>query len=146
MPSSRASSQGTAELQGELWGARAENWAAQEERHAPLYEEVIGRIGLGPGTRVLDVGCASGVFCRVAADRGAVVFGLDASEALIAIARRRVPEADLRVGDLQFLPFEADMFDVVTGFNSFQFAGDITAALREAARVARKDARVVIQV
>jgi SAM-dependent methyltransferase len=57
-----------------------------------------------------------------------------------------VPEADVRVGDMQFVPFESNCFDLVTGFNSFFFAADIVAALREARRVAKPDAQVVIQV
>jgi SAM-dependent methyltransferase len=57
-----------------------------------------------------------------------------------------VPEADLRRGDMQFLPFEDDRFDVVSGFNSFFFAADMVAALREARRVAKPDGRVLIQV
>jgi len=92
------------------------------------------------------VGCGSGVFLRTAADRGAQVAGLDASEELAGLARRRVPEADVRVGDLQFLPHDDGSFDAVTGFNSFFFAADMIAALREAGRVARPGAAVVMQV
>jgi SAM-dependent methyltransferase len=92
------------------------------------------------------VGCGTGVFLRAASDTGACVVGIDASEALIELARERVPEAELRVGDMQFLPFEADTFDVVAGFNSFFFAADMVAALREAGRVAKPGAPVVIQV
>jgi SAM-dependent methyltransferase len=103
-------------------------------------------MGIGSGQRVLELGCGSGVFLRAAADLGAQVFGLDASEALIEIARRRVPEADLRVGDMQFLPYEDDSFDVVAGFNSLFFADDMVAALREAGRVVRPGAPVLIQV
>jgi SAM-dependent methyltransferase len=97
-------------------------------------------------TPVLEVGCGSGVFLRCAADAGARVSGLDAAEALIELARERVPEADLRVGDMQFLPYEEDAFDVVAGFNSFFFAADMVAALREAGRVARPGGAVLIQV
>jgi SAM-dependent methyltransferase len=86
------------------------------------------------------------VFLRLAADRGAEVSGLDASEALLELARARVTDADLRLGDMQFLPYEDGEFDVVCGFNSFFFAADIVAALREAGRVARPGAAVVIQV
>ena len=53
---------------------------------------------------------------------------------------------DLRVGDMEALPYEDDTFDLVTGFNSFFFANDIVAALREAGRVAKPGAPVVIQV
>ena len=137
---------GSAERWGPLWGSRAADWAATEEQQLPTYEEAIRRVGVGTGTRVLEVGCGSGVFLRAAADRGADVFGLDASPALIDLARARTPEADLRVGDLQSLPYEDHSFDVVAGFNAFFFADDMVAALREAGRVARPGGQVVIQV
>ena len=95
---------------------------------------------------MLDVGCGTGVFLRMCADRGAVVAGLDGSEAMIARARVRVPEADLRVADLQTLPFGDDAFDLVTGFGSFFYAGDVVSALTEAARVVRPGGAVVVQV
>jgi len=102
-----------------------------------VYEDAIRRVGLARGQRVLDIGCGTGVFLRAAADRGAEVFGLDASDALLEISRTRVPEADLRVGEMQALPYEDDFFDVVAGFNPFFFAADMVAALREAKRVAK---------
>ncbi len=96
--------------------------------------------------RVLDVGCSTGVFLRMCADLGASVAGLDAAAGLLEIARERVPEAELRLDDLQVLPYADDAFDVVTGFTSFFFADDMVGALREAKRVARPGAPVVIQV
>ena len=143
--SSTAPTPGSATRWGPLWGSRAEDWAATEEQQHPSYEEVMRRLGLSSGQEVLDVGCGTGVFLRAAADRGALVSGLDASEALIEIARRRVPEADLRVADLQRLPWDDDRFDVVAGFNSFFYAADASGALAEAARVTRPGGRVVIQ-
>jgi SAM-dependent methyltransferase len=95
---------------------------------------------------VLDIGCGTGVFLRLVAERGAEPFGLDASEALTGLARMRVPTADVRVGDMEVLPYEDDVFDLVTGFNSFFFANDFVAALREAGRVAKPGAPIVIQV
>jgi SAM-dependent methyltransferase len=131
---------------GRLWGGRAQDWAVSEEQQRPTYEEAIRRVGISAGRRVLEVGCGTGVFLRLAADVGAEVHGIDASQALLELARERVPEADLRVGDLESLPYEDDGFDVVAGFNAFFFAVDMVAALREAARVARPGAPVVIQV
>jgi SAM-dependent methyltransferase len=139
-------SAGSAERHGRLWGARAEAWADEEDLEAPKYALAIERVGVAPGQAVLDVGCGSGVFLRLVADRGARPYGLDASGALIEIARRRVPEADLRVGDMQRLPYGDDAFDLVAGFNVFFFADDMTAALAEAGRVARPGAPVLIQV
>jgi SAM-dependent methyltransferase len=135
-----------AERWGRRWGSWPQDWMKIEEQQVPTYEGAIRRLGIEPGGRVLDLGCGTGVFLRLAADRGAEVFGLDASEALLELARNRVPGADLRVGDMQFLPYEDDFFDLVTGFNSFFFAADMVAALREARRVAKPASPVVIQV
>ena len=144
MPSTRAS--GSGEKWGPLWGARPQDWAENEDRQLPTYEEAIRRVGVAPGQRVLDMGCGTGVFLRLVADRGAHPFGLDASEALLEIAHQRVPEADLRVGEMELLPYDDNSFDLVAGFNSFFFAADLVAALREAGRVAKPGAPVLIQV
>jgi SAM-dependent methyltransferase len=131
---------------GRAWGSRADAWAETEEQQLPTYEAALARLDVGPGRRVLEVGCGSGVFLRAAADRGAAVTGLDSSERLVELARGRAPEADVVVGDLQALPFADDCFDVVAGFNAFFFAADIVEALREARRVARAGGSVVVQV
>jgi SAM-dependent methyltransferase len=145
---STASSTGTgsASRWGPLWGARPADWALSEDMQRPTYEAALERSGLEQGWRVLDVGCGAGAFLRLVADGGAQPSGLDASEALIAFARERLPEADLRVGEMEQLPWDDDSFDLVTGFNSFFFADDMVAALRDAGRVARPGAAVVIQV
>src|SRR5260221_173552 len=137
---------GSAGRWGPLWGARPADWALSEDQQTPNYEAVLSRVDLKPGDSVLDIGCGVGAFLRVAADRGARPFGLDASEALLELARRRLPDGDLRVGDMEALPYDDNTFDLVTGFNSFFFADDIVAAVREAGRVAKPGAPVIIQV
>jgi len=134
-------------MQGELWGAEASDWAElQEPQHRRLYEEAIRRTGISADVAVLDAGCGSGVFCGLAAGAGARVSGIDAAAALIEIARGHAPDAELERGDLQLLPYADDSFDVVTGFNSFQYAADPEAAIREAGRVARQGAVIFIAV
>jgi SAM-dependent methyltransferase len=145
MPSTTQTS-GSAEKWGPLWGARPQDWAENEDRQAPTYEEAIRRVQVGRGQLVLDIGCGTGVFLRLVAERGARPFGPDASEELLEVARERVPEADLRVGEMERLPYGDDSFDLVTGFNSFFFAADMVAALREAGRVAKPEATVLVQV
>ena len=138
---------GSAGIQGELWSERADDWAdLMEPIEAPFHLAGLDQLAVGPGISLLDVGCGSGAVLRVAADRGANVTGIDAAPALVAHARRRVPGARVEVGDIQFLPFEDKSFDVVTGFNSFQYAADRAAALRDARRVLRDDGRVLMLV
>jgi ubiquinone/menaquinone biosynthesis C-methylase UbiE len=131
---------------GALWGSRPADWAVTEEQQTRVYEAALSRVALVPGQHVLDVGCGTGVFLRMCADRGARTSGIDAAEGLLGLAAARVPEADLRLGDMLALPYEDATFDLVTGFTSFFFAADMVAALREAVRVARPGAPVVMQV
>lgn len=137
---------GTASVQGQIWGARAKDWAdVQESVAVPLFEAVLQEAALGKDASVLDIGCGSGIFCDMAANRGARVSGLDASEHLLAIARERVPSGDFRTGEMEELPYADQTFDVVTGFSSFQFAANPIQALQEASRVS-KTGTVVIAV
>ena len=69
--------------------------------------------------------------------------GIDISPGLLGVARERLPDVDLREGDMEDLPFDDESFDAVIGVNAFQFAGDSRRALREAARVMRPDGRLV---
>jgi SAM-dependent methyltransferase len=137
---------GSAERWGPLWGARPADWALSEDQQVPLYEDALARAGLQPDQSVLDIGCGVGAFLRLVAVRGGRPNGIDASRALLDVARSRLPDADLRHGDMEALPYADDTFDLVTGFTSFFFANDIVGALREAGRVAKPGAAVVINV
>jgi SAM-dependent methyltransferase len=109
-----------------------------------MFAAALAAAGVGPGIRLLDAGCGSGIAAGMAAELGAAVHGLDASDEMVAIARHRVPAAVFVNGDLQSLPYADGTFDVVTGFNSFQFAAEPAAALAEARRVVRPGGRLVI--
>jgi SAM-dependent methyltransferase len=132
-------------LQQRLWSADPEGWALYSEPHnLPLFEAVLDAARVGAGSRLLDVGCGTGLVLQRAAGRGATLAGIDVSPGLLAIAESRVPDADLRLDDLQALPFPDDSFDAVTGINAFQFAADPLAAIAEAARVVVPGGRVAI--
>jgi SAM-dependent methyltransferase len=111
---------------------------------APGWAEVAEAIAVGPGMRILDVGCGDGGFLSLAAARGAEVSGLDADPAAVARARRRVPTADVRTGVMENLPWTEAAFDAVVGFNVFQYARDIDLALAEALRVLRPGGRLAV--
>jgi SAM-dependent methyltransferase len=136
---------GSAQVQGALWGAAADEWAEmQEPLGTPLYEATFDAIGITDGTRLLDAGCGAGLAAQLAAKRGAIVSGFDASAELLRVARSRLPDADFRHGDLEELPYEDDSFDAVTAFNSVQYATDPIGALRQIKRVAVPGATVAV--
>jgi SAM-dependent methyltransferase len=135
---------GTSEFQGKLWGSNAKDWADYGESTSnDLYKAVLKRLKSNNGTNLLDIGCGAGGFCVKASQQGINVSGFDASERLIEIARQRMPQTDFRIGDIEQLPYPDGNFDVVTGFNCFQFAGDIVNGLREAKRVTKKGGEVI---
>lgn len=136
---------GTAKTNGPLWGSSAHDWASiQEGQFKPGYEAALAHCRVGPGTDYLDAGCGAGMAAQIAASLGANVSGFDAADALLAIARERVPAGVFQVADLENIPFGDASFDVVTGFNSFQFAGNPVRALAEARRVTRPGGKVVV--
>jgi SAM-dependent methyltransferase len=117
--------------------SRAEAWSEHWGRlAAPAREAVADATGIGAGTRLLDAGCGTGEFLALALERGANASGIDLSPDMLAVARRRAPEADLREGDITKLPYDDDAFDVVTAFNAVQFTDDVPATIAELARVA----------
>ncbi len=138
----------TSEIQGKLWGTYARNWADYGEGTSnDLFNAVLQKTkNTDKGIKLLDVGCGAGGYCKMASEQGFNVSGYDASEQLIAIARERLPQADFQTGDLEDLPYSDNTFDIVTGFNCFQFAGNIVNALHEAGRVTKKGGTVVIAV
>jgi SAM-dependent methyltransferase len=138
---------GTAEAQGKLWGRDPRAWARyQEAQMRPVYDAAFGALEPLAGRALLDAGCGTGLAVRLAADRGAVVSGLDATAPLLEVARERTPDADLRVGEIQALPYDDASFDVVTAFNSIQYAADPAAAVAQLARVCRPGGTVAIGV
>ena len=71
---------------------------------APGICEILAQNGIRDGL-VVDLGCGSGLWARELVDAGYRVLGIDISEAMIELSRRRVPEAEFRVGSL----FDADL-------------------------------------
>jgi SAM-dependent methyltransferase len=136
---------GTAPMQGVLWSARARDYADLQEGHfRPLYESVQRRPELAKSQSILDVGCGPGLAAQVFAKTIANIAGIDASAAFIDIARERMPGRNFRVSEMETLPHADGSFDVVTGFNAFQYAASPSNALREARRVAQPEGTVVI--
>jgi ubiquinone biosynthesis O-methyltransferase len=119
--------------------------AITERLESRLLLELVGDVA---GRRVLDVGCGDGTFALELAKRGAVVTGIDASAAMIDVARTRAKQhnADLefQVAVAEHLPFSAGQFDVVTAITILCFVEDAPPVFREIARVLRPGGRLVV--
>jgi SAM-dependent methyltransferase len=118
----------------EGWGRKAVDFATlSEPANCREYVTVHHRLGVSDGDRLLDVACGSGLALDLAHLRGATCAGIDASQRLVAVARDRLPGADIRVGDMHALPWPDESFDVVTSFRGVW--GTTADALGEIRRV-----------
>jgi SAM-dependent methyltransferase len=104
---------------------------------------------IGPGQRVLDVACGTGVLACAAAERvgpeGAVT-GLDANPQMLEVARRKRPDVEWVDGRAERLPFPDGHFDAVVSQFGFMFFDDRVGGLREMMRVLRPGGRLAVAV
>jgi SAM-dependent methyltransferase len=136
---------GNTAVLSDLWGRHPRDWAElQEVQVTELYVTIVSDLHVGPGMRLLDAGCGSGLFCRLAAEAGAEVAGIDGAAELLEIARERTPTAQFVHGDFEQLPWEDGVFDLVTAIGSFPYVEDPCPAMREAGRVVKPNGRVLV--
>ena len=129
----------------EGWGRRAVDFASlSEPGNCREYVAVHHRLRVDAGDRLLDVACGAGLAVELATARGAVCAGTDASPRLVAVARDRSPDADLRVGEMHAMPWDDGCFDVATSFRGIW--GTTPGAIDEMYRVLAPGGRVGITV
>ncbi len=105
------------EMVDEGWGRKAVDFATlAEPNNAREYVTVHRQLGLQPGQRLLDMACGSGYALELGVLWGVEIAGIDASHRLIEVARHRLPDADLHVGDMANTHWDDASFDVVTSF------------------------------
>lgn len=106
---------------------------------------VRAALDLQPGEDVLDIGSGPGMLaCEMAEEvgHGGSVHGIDPSESMLAIGRRRRPAANsapvtLAAGDACVLAFADTSFDAVVATQVYEYVSEMPAALGEAYRVLR---------
>jgi SAM-dependent methyltransferase len=123
-------------------------WSASYDRPLRLFsieEPAMQALitSIPPGT-ALDAACGTGRYSTFLAGQGHDVTGVDQSEAMLAIARRKLPAAEFRHGDLTALPLPGGSVDAVVCALALVHVPDLSPALREFARVLRPGGRLII--
>ena len=125
-----------------------------DRRFAPVAEAVIARAELRAGESVLDLGTGTGAIAERAVElvgEGGQVVGIDISQDMLDIARRRLgarnlANVSLREGRGEDLPSEDHVFDIVLSSLTLMYVIDRAATAREIARVLRPGGRLIAAV
>jgi ubiquinone/menaquinone biosynthesis C-methylase UbiE len=104
-------------------------------------EQFFRRLGVTPGTRLLDVGCGAGQLALIAAKAGAKVAGCDIATNWLEKARARAAAEGLEItfeeGDAESLPYDDAQFDAVISLVGAMFAPRPDLVAAELTRVCR---------
>jgi len=114
----------------------------------PATGVVLDSLGIGPSTKLLDLGCGTGNAALEAARRGARVTAVDPAARLLEVTRQRAAAEGLTIetalAGAAALPFEDAAFDAVVSVFAMIFAPDAVAAATETVRVLRPGGRLVL--
>jgi arsenite methyltransferase len=113
-------------------------------------KQVLQALDLAAGEHVLDIGSGPGLLAHdmvVAVGREGRVCGIDRSEAMVTMSRKRCagqPWAEFRSADAAKLPYPDNSFDAAVSTQVYEYVRDIPAALAELHRVVRPGGRAAI--
>ncbi len=130
------------ESAGPTW---AELQAPLDRQLAPLGRRAMAELELGPGRRVLDIGCGAGETTLSLAQTGAEAVGIDISRPLLEIAKRRSEgRADVTFveADAQTHPFPPGSFDAVFSRFGVMFFADPADAFANIRRALKPGGRL----
>ena len=136
--------------------ANAAQWERIRALHAPekdVEAAILRRLTARPMEEFLDAGTGTGRMLELLAPHARHAIGIDVSPEMLAIARDRLareklPQVQVRLGDIYRLPFVAGNssagFDAVLFHQVLHYLDDPGAAVAEAARVMRAGGRLAI--
>ena len=130
----------------------APNWDRIRSLHAPedvVEAAILDAVGPRPIRNLLDLGTGTGRMLQLLAPRASRAVGLDASHAMLSVARANLEKAgltriELRQGDVYAPPFARGSFDLIVVHQVLHYLDDPARALREAARLLAPGGRLLI--
>jgi ubiquinone/menaquinone biosynthesis C-methylase UbiE len=123
------------------WAPRYDGPNPAIELEQPIVHRMLEAVPVGVA---LDAACGTGRHAAKLAELGHKVIGVDTTEAMLAVARDKVPDADFRIGRLEALPLEDDSVDVITCTLALTHVEDLAPVTREFARVLRAGGEIVL--
>ena len=144
---SKASMQDVVEMAASLEGR------AQAPDQLQVNAALMSVLAPSIGEYLLEVGCGSGVLCRLIAPSiipGGKITGMDISPEFVRIAQANAISADLSgsiqwgAGQAEVLPFQDASFDGVYAARLLLHVSDPQAVLKELVRIVRPGGRVVV--
>lgn len=130
----------------------APEWDRLRSLHAPetaVNDAILEALGPKPVRDLLDLGTGTGRMLQLLAPRAARAVGLDASHAMLSVARANLERAgltrvELRQGDIYAPPFGRDSFDLVVIHQVLHYLDDPARAIREAAHLLTPGGRMLV--
>jgi ubiquinone/menaquinone biosynthesis C-methylase UbiE/DNA-binding transcriptional ArsR family regulator len=134
------------------FASHAADWDRLRSLHVTdevVEQALLAAIGDGPFQAVLDLGTGTGRILELLAKRASRAVGIDASPAMLTVARTNLERAGLRnvqvrQGDIYALPVERNTYDVVVVHQVLHYLDDPARAVREASRALRPGGRLFI--
>ena len=99
---------------------------------------------INKNSKVLEVGCGTGVFTEVIKKLSNNIIATDISKNMLLEAKKRNPDVEFKEADIENLPFKDQEFDLVIAINSFSYVPKKNKGIKEIQRVLKKNGKFLI--